>query len=48
MKSAQQLLSKWEKSTFDDFKAFTAEFDGWVKANLKTHNEDCLIGQIDK
>ena len=48
MKSAQQLLSKWEKSTLDDFKAFIAEFDEWVEANLKAHNDDHLIGQIYK
>ncbi|MGB7748665.1 MAG: hypothetical protein WBN75_15425 [Verrucomicrobiia bacterium] len=48
MKSAQQLLTKWEKSTLDDFKAFIAEFDGWVKANLKAHKDDYLIGQIYK
>lgn len=48
MKSAQKLLSKWEKSTLDDFKAFMAEFDKWVKANLKVHKDDYLIGQIYK
>jgi hypothetical protein len=48
MKSAQQLLSKWKKSTLDDFKAFMAEFDGWVQVNLRAHNDDYLIGQIYK
>jgi hypothetical protein len=48
MKSAQHLLSKWEKSTSNDFTAFMAEFNGWVKAKLKAHNDDYLIGQIYK
>lgn len=48
MKTAQQLLSKWEKSTLEDFKAFMIEFKKWVKANLKTHSDNHLIGQVYK
>jgi len=48
MKSAQHLLANWERSTCDDFARFMAEFNEWVKANLKAHTDDYLIGQIYK
>ena len=46
IKSAQFLLSKWETATLEDFKAFWAESDAWLKATIKTHNDDWNVDPL--